>query len=180
MPRSLLSRLAATLLLAACAAPDRVTAPPVPPIAIAPAPDPAATDGSASIAATRLALEAASHGLLYTSESDYPFTYVFRAGPVATPVTEAAFRAAFGVPAATPVEVITLDAFFARHIERVDPADPVGMALVPRYVALRETLRHVLRQTRVFRVGRIAIGCYVVGTDWAGHIVGLSTVSIET
>ena len=61
----------------------------------------------------------------------------------------------------------------ARHIERVDPYDDVAVALVPRYRVLRETIRHAVRDPVVFRVGRIAIDCYVVGTDWDGNVVGL-------
>ena len=73
-----------------------------------------------------------------------------------------------------------IDDFFARHIERVDPYDDVAVALVPRYRVLRETIRHAVREPVVFRVGRIAIDCYVVGTDWEGNVVGLTTVAIET
>jgi hypothetical protein len=128
----------------------------------------------------KLALERAAAGLLYTSESDYPFVYFFHQGPVARPLTVATFRAALAIRAATPVEVISLDAFFARHIERVDPYDSVAVSLVPRYVALRETIRTVVRDPVVFRVGTIAIDCYVVGTDRDGNIVGLTTIAIET
>jgi hypothetical protein len=52
--------------------------------------------------------------------------------------------------------------------------------LVPRYRKLRETVRQVLRNPQVFRVGRIAIDCYIVGYDRAGNLVGLRTVAIET
>ena len=78
------------------------------------------------------------------------------------------------------METITLDEFFGRHIERVDPDDPVAVALVPRYRVLRETVRHAVREPRVFRVGRIAIDCFIVGTDRNGDVVGLTTVAIET
>jgi hypothetical protein len=128
----------------------------------------------------RQRLERAAGDLLYTSESDHPFTYVFRAGPFTAPLDVATFRLAFGVPADVPVEQVGLDDFFARHIERVDPADEVAVALVPRYRRLRETLRHTLREPRVFRVGRIAIDCEIVGTDAAGNVVGLHTLAIET
>jgi hypothetical protein len=105
---------------------------------------------------------------------------VHLAAAAAVPLTADAFRAAAGVPADEPVEEQTLDAFFARHIERVDPADAEAVARVPRYRALRRTLRTSLRGTRVFRVGRIAIRCYVVGVDRHGHVVGLATTAIET
>lgn len=117
---------------------------------------------------------------IYRSESDYPFTWAFRPGPAAAPLDVAGYRAAFGVPADVPVAVVTLDEFFARHIERVDPYDPVAVALVPRYRHLRETLRRALPDVHVFRAGRIAVDCDLVGVDAEGHVVGLHTVAIET
>ena len=162
-----------TAALAACAPTERLAAPRAAPAAVE-------RELGVPIEVTRLRLERAASDLLYTSESDHPFRYVFRAGPVAGPLDVAAFRAAFEVPADVPVEVVGLDDFFARHIERVDPADTVAVALVPRYRHLRETLRHALAGTRVFRVGRIAIDCEIVGTDGAGNVVGLHTVAIET
>jgi hypothetical protein len=162
-----------TAMLAACAPADRLAAPPAPSAAIHP-------EGGAPVEVTRQRLERAAGDLLYTSESDHPFTYVFRAGPFTAPLDVATFRLAFGVPADVPVEQVGLDDFFARHIERVDPADEVAVALVPRYRRLRETLRHTLREPRVFRVGRIAIDCEIVGTDAAGNVVGLHTLAVET
>ena len=128
----------------------------------------------------RFVLEYASAGLTYLSESDYPFTYFFHTGPAPTPLTVSAFRSVVGIPADSAVEEISIDDFFARHIERVDPSDPAAVALVPRYVNLRESIRNALRHPRVFRVGRIAITCYIVGTDRSANIVGLTTVAIET
>jgi hypothetical protein len=129
---------------------------------------------------TKFALEHAARGLLYLSESDFPFTYYFHAGPAPTPLTIDAFRATVGIPADSLIEERTLDEFFARHIELVDPADSAAVALVPRYIFLRETIRNAVRQPRVFRVGRIAIKCYIVGTDQSANIVGLTTIAIET
>lgn len=128
----------------------------------------------------RVRLERAADGLLYTSESDYPFIWFHDAGPAPVPLTAAALLAAAHEPADEPVEVASLDGFFARHIERVDPYDPVAVALVPRYRHLRETIRLTVPGVRVFRVGRIRIRCYLVGTTEAGEVVGLSTVAIET
>ncbi len=163
--------------LAACVPAERLAAPRT---------APGATSATAErtvgvpIDVTRQRLERAAGDLLYTSESDYPFRYVFRPGPFAGALDVSTFRAAFGVPPDVPVEIVALDDFFARHIERVDPVDAAAVALVPRYRHLRETLRNTLTDTRVFRVGRIAIDCEIVGTDAAGNLVGLHTVAIET
>ena len=132
----------------------------------------------------RARLELASGDLLYTSESDYPFTWFAGAPPasvpLALPLSIGTMRAVVGAPPDAPAEVISLDAFFARHIERVDPYDSAAVALVPRYVALRETIRRTLPGVQVFRIGAIQVHCYAVGVDREGHVVGLETIAIET
>jgi hypothetical protein len=125
-------------------------------------------------------LEHAADGLLYTSESDFPFEFFCAPAQVADTLTAEAFRAIAGVAADAPFEEISVDDFFARHIERVDPNDAVAVALVPRYQELKEAVFETLHEPRVYRVGTIAIGCYVVGTDKRGNVAGLTTTSIET
>lgn len=170
--------LAALLLpLAACST-DRIAAPIAPPAAATPAGYVAGEGLPAPLA--RYLLERASAGLTYTSESDYPFTWYGNPGSVGTPLTIKGFRAALGIPADVPVEQVDLDRFFGRHIEWIDPYDPVSVSLVPRYENLKATIRYALRTPTVFRVGRIAIDCYIVGYDRAGALAGLKTVAIET
>ncbi len=131
-------------------------------------------------AVIRTRLEHAADGLLYTSESDYPFVWYQSDGFATTPLTEQGFRVAARLSDAAVVETTDLDVFFARHIERVDPNDPAQVAMVPHYRHLRETIRRTLPDVRVYRVGRIAIDCYIVGTDSDGRVVGLTTIAIET
>jgi Nuclease A inhibitor-like protein len=126
----------------------------------------------------RQQIERAAAGLLYTSESDYVFDYVTLPS-VPGQVLEPDQIAALVGHAGQPVAEITLDEFFARHIERVHPADPASVALVPRYRALEETLRAALGNVRVFRIGTSQIDCYVLGTV-PGGLAGLHTVSVET
>lgn len=132
------------------------------------------------VAAVRRRLEDAAQDLLYTSESDYPFTFYHRSARLTAPLNRARFRAVAGVPADSTVEEMSLDDFMARHIERVDPNDAAAVALVPRYRALKRAIRETVRAPRVFRVGRIAIRCYLVGVDAFGNVTGLETVAIET
>jgi len=181
MPRARLFTLLFPLLAAAaaCASADSIAGPAAATSLIGIAAPPIAQVE----ADPQLAIMAAAEGLLYTSESDYPFTYFTHAmprGSASVAPTVAQLRAMLAIPASTPVEIITLDKFFERHIERADPADAVAQALIPRYVALRETLRASLYEVQVYRVGTIAIECYVVGLDENGDLAGLTTISIET
>jgi hypothetical protein len=124
-------------------------------------------------------LEAAAAGLLYTSEGDAPFEYVELGTADGTALMPDSFARLAGIAPGTRVEEVTLERFFAGHIEASDPGDPHGVALRDRYRTLRETLRGSLDEVRVFRVGNVEIRCYAVGR--AGDaIVGLATTAWET
>lgn len=126
-------------------------------------------------------LEQAVKGLVYSSEGDYPFEYCrLEASAGDWPPTPDRFARLVSAPAGTRVEERTLDDFFARHVETVDPLDSGSQALRPRYDALRSQLRATLGDVRVFRVGRTRVRCYVVGVGPEGEIAGLSTTAIET
>jgi Nuclease A inhibitor-like protein len=131
-------------------------------------------------AALRARLEQAADGLLYTSESDYPFEFVFFPGAGDTPPGVDAFAVAAGAAPDAPRQERTLERFFAPHVERSDPADAESQRLRPRYEALRELLRTELRGTTVYRIGEVEIQCYVVGGDGHGNLAGLRTVAVET
>lgn len=128
----------------------------------------------------RARLERASAGLTYGSEADHPFEFFFLAGAGDKPPGADAFARRVGAPADAPRQERDLDKFFARHIDRTDPADAQSQALRPRYEALRETLRTALRWTTVYRVGQVKVQCYVVGGDGRGNLAGLRTVAVET
>jgi hypothetical protein len=172
-PRSM--RTAAALLVAtllgACAPVDDASNPDIP----------QSTDEEARVCrttperATRLALEAASRGLLYTSESDYPFDYVsYPTAPLGR-LTGAQLLATLGRPADTAVEVRTLDRVFSHLVNPEVTGDDA-----PRFAALERTIRQRLTYVQVFAVGTIQVHLYVVGRDRCGALVGLHTISIET
>ncbi|MDB4882655.1 MAG: Nuclease inhibitor-like protein, partial [Gemmatimonadetes bacterium] len=111
-------------------------------------------------------LESAADGLVYSSESDRPFTFVRFDGasvPVAqlTPDEIAAVTDSLGAN----VTETSLDELLARHIERVDMQDAESRRLIPRYEALRDTMRSALGDVRVFRLGAIEVRCLALGND---------------
>jgi hypothetical protein len=130
----------------------------------------------------RIELEQAADGLVYSSESDRPFTFVRLAG-VTTPIgslTPAAVAAAAGSPGAR-AEELSLSRFLAPHLSQYDPADVRAGALIPRYEALRDLLTTRLGRVRVFRLGAIEIRCLVLGNDpRTGELAGVETVAVET
>ena len=132
--------------------------------------------------ALRAHLERAAEGLTYTSEIDAPFEFVYapRRGGGAGPLTAREAASLLGAGAEEPVGERTLDAYFARHVERVDPHDAASMALVPRYAALKAALGESLGDARAVRVGSVEVRCYVVGLDARGDVAGLATRALET
>ncbi|MEO6528056.1 MAG: nuclease A inhibitor family protein [Gemmatimonadaceae bacterium] len=127
-------------------------------------------------------LESAAEGLVYSSESDRPFTFVRFEGasvPIAelTPDEIAALADSLGAD----VTESSLDELLARHIERVDMQDAAARGLISRYEALRDALRESLGNVRVFRMGKIEVRCFALGNDpVTGEIVGIETVAVET
>ena len=138
------------------------------------------TDSNVADPALRERLEREAEGLTYTSESDRPFEFFFLPGAGDRPPGAEAFARLAGAPESAPVEERDLDDFFMRHAETSDPYDAEAQRIRPRYEALRETLRHELRWTTVYRIGRIEVQCYVVGGDGHGNLAGVRTVAVET
>lgn len=128
------------------------------------------------------ALEAAAEGLVYSSESDRPFTAVFvprERLPDATRLAPEDVARLAGLPLARQA-TRTPDDFLARHVVPADPADVAAAALSPRYEALLALLRQHLPDATVVRMGRIEVRCWMVGRDADGNLVGLETVAVET
>jgi hypothetical protein len=129
---------------------------------------------------TRRALADAAAGLVYSSESDYPFEPFAAAKPNEWPMPPRAFARSVGEADAVPATERSLGDFLARHIETSDPYDTRAQAIRPRYEALKGELETRLRDVRVYRVGIVRIRCYVVGLDDAGTLSGLRTTAVET
>ena len=126
-------------------------------------------------------LREAASGLLYTSEGDHAFDVVSVPGGAGTwPLDAAQFASLMQLPAGTHVTTQSIEQFFARHIERADPADATLQAMRPRYEKLRDIVKTELRDARVFRAGEVEVRCYVVGSDANGNLCGLATTSTET
>jgi Nuclease A inhibitor-like protein len=116
-------------------------------------------------------LSEAVDGLLYMSESDYPFAVFLWHLP--EPLTAQAVLAKAKLKKNTPVSVIPWEQFIE---PLVNPAQPTA----ERYKCLKALLTEHLESLQVFRLGRVEINIYIVGKTVNGSQVGLSTKSIET
>jgi Nuclease A inhibitor-like protein len=122
-------------------------------------------------------LEQASEGLLYISESDYPFEVI---SWQTIPLTPEQILAQTGHPKNTPVQTVDFDKFFAQATQEKDWYGPEEKATVAKYLQLVETLKGSLKEIQIYRVGETELDVYIVGKTSTGSLAGLSTKVVET
>ncbi len=125
-------------------------------------------------------LKSASDGLLCMSESDYPFEVFLWESPELRPLTPQKILQQTGHPQNTPLEVVTVDNFFKVATTEQDWYGEEEKATLQKYQALVETLKQILSNPDVYRLGEREIDVYIVGQTPAGALAGLSTKIIET
>ncbi|HUQ31235.1 MAG TPA: nuclease A inhibitor family protein [Pyrinomonadaceae bacterium] len=117
-------------------------------------------------------------GLLFMSESDYPFDIFYMEGQ--TEMSAEYIRELSGEPADSPVEVKTVDEFFRVAISEPDWKGKAELAVAERYQSLLKLLKENLDGLKVYRVGQVNIAVYIVGRAQTGNWLGLSTRVVET
>src|SRR5215210_5496759 len=106
-------------------------------------------------------LEQAIAGLLFMSESDYPFqTFLWKDN---VDVTEGYLREQAGKGVDAPVKAQSVDAFFRAAVSEPDWKGAEEIAVAKRYQALVGWLKENLYNLKVYRVGEIDIQVYVPG-----------------
>ncbi len=127
----------------------------------------------------KAALEKAIDQLLWTSETDAPFTLVEWPNKVDRLNIET-FQGWLNLGPETLAECREFDEFFALATEAQDWHGEEEMALVKRYRALVKLLKKSLTQLQIFRFGEINLEVYIVGQTVEGHWIGLHTQAVET
>lgn len=141
----------------------------------------------------RAALESATNGMIWMSESDDPFTYVQYDGAAANVASVDDFRRVLGVEAGRPAQERTLADTLGWRVRHEPGESPEEAAEVDRHIALQRLLESNLTDIRVYRVGSPdalashdgsdiygEIHVYIVGRNAYGDLVGLKTISVET
>ncbi|HEY0324071.1 MAG TPA: nuclease A inhibitor family protein [Pyrinomonadaceae bacterium] len=123
-------------------------------------------------------LEQAIAGLLFMSESDYPFqTFLWKDN---VEVTEGYLRELAGKGVDAPVTAQSVDEFFRAAVSEPDWKGAEEIAVAKRYQALVGWLKENLSNLKVYRVGEIDIQVYIQGSSGSGSWIGISTRVIET
>jgi Nuclease A inhibitor-like protein len=125
-------------------------------------------------------LKQASDGLLFMSESDYPFEVFLWSAQAQDALTNQKLLQITGHPQDALVEIVDLDYFFRNSAQEKDWHDEQQKQTVKKFQSLVETLKANLADIRVYRVGIISIDVYIVGKTKFGDLAGLSTKVVET
>jgi hypothetical protein len=176
------------------------------------APEPPVTSSEQEVSGTEAELarlqrqvERITDGLLFLSESDARFIFVSDAEAGVTEVTPEAVvaflsdeqdgRTDLFLPsneplaplADRPFEVLDADAFFARILNNLDPADLASRETARRLRQLQRTLERNLEDLTVIRFGdpgRTDVGgvvsIFIVGRTADGALAGVLTGAVET
>ena len=118
------------------------------------------------------------NGLLFFSESEYPFQLLDWGSQKPDQVKAAIISRH---PAGSPVEQIAADDFFHKIIRNMNNGgDENMMKIGKRYAAMQEFIHTNLSSASIWRCGKIEIGIYIVMNTKDGHCLVLHTTSIET
>ena len=122
-------------------------------------------------------LKQASQGLLWQSESDYPFEVIYWEN--VKNISSKVLQVTNCTPKTT-IEVRELNKFFSQATEEKDWYNDEEMAECKRYQDLVNLLKTNLTDIKVYRVGEVEVNCYILGKTESSSIAGLSTISVET
>jgi hypothetical protein len=119
-----------------------------------------------------IALQKASAGLLYPSDTDAPFE-AFSWGKATGDLTPKTAQKLAGVGPKNAANQVTLTEFFENLTsDESDDAD--------KYKALLKVVNEQLSGVKVYRFGDVELDIYLVGKTKEGDWAGLKTKSVET
>jgi len=125
-------------------------------------------------------LKKATNGLLFGSESEFPFEVFCWESPDLIPLTAAKLLQQTGHGSDTPIEMVTVDDFFQVATTEQEWHSPEEKAVVKQNQMLVDTLKNCLRDIKVYRLSTIEIDVYIVGITPSGSLAGIATKVVET
>jgi hypothetical protein len=121
--------------------------------------------------------KAATAGLLFMSESDYPFEVSAHKDQKVSPEVLVADA---GLPTDTHIEKMSVDDFFSPAIREYEGQSDEARALAARYRELISLIKQTLADPAVFKLGTINMPVYIVGSEPGGGAIWLKTRVVET
>jgi Nuclease A inhibitor-like protein len=128
-------------------------------------------------------LQNAASGLLWISESDYPFeafVWNIQSSNPENFLRAQQLRQYTGHASDTPVKTLEIDRFFAPATRVENWHDESKAKEVLQYQALVKQLKDELKNLSVYLLGTVELDIYIIGKTPSGNWAGLSTKAIET
>jgi histidine triad (HIT) family protein len=122
-------------------------------------------------------LQSLSDGLLFLSESDYPFELVYYPQPPETQDLASLLPQWLGLGVESKVMVEELSYFFQHHTST--DLDFVDEEKAQQFRELQTFLEENLPEVQVYRVGIRRITAFILGRTAGGDVVGLKTTKVE-
>jgi hypothetical protein len=123
-------------------------------------------------------LREASAGLLFMSESDYPFEVVLWEGR--SEISPEFLRQQTGEAFDATVQTQTVEEFFRVAASEAEWRSAQERVEAKRYQALIRLMKENLSGLKVYRVGQTNIPVYIIGKSLSGNWLGLATRVVET
>jgi hypothetical protein len=122
-------------------------------------------------------IKAAADGLLFMSESDYPFELIELSNNSSI---ESQLLQLSGKDASTAIEKQTLEYFFRNSVTSYPTDDAVQKQTIQRFQNLKNIIEQTLKDIEVYRIGSVQIDAFIIGQLSDGTYGGLKTKLIET
>ncbi len=123
-------------------------------------------------------LREASAGLLFMSESDYPFEVVLWKGEAE--ISPEFLRQLTGEAFDAMVQTQTVEEFFRVAASEAEWRSAQELVEAKRYQALIRLLKENLSELIVYRIGKTNMPVYIIGKSLSGNWLGLATRVVET
>ena len=123
-------------------------------------------------------LREASAGLLFMSESDYPFEVVLWEGR--SEISPEFLRQLTYEASDAAVQTQAVEEFFRVAASEAEWRGAKELVEAKRYQAIIKLLKENLSELKVYRVGQTNIPVYIVGKSLSGNWLGLATRVVET
>jgi hypothetical protein len=119
-------------------------------------------------------------GLLFQSESDYPLTPLYVDAGGRKILSSHDVVSLVNSQGKGPAKIITLEEFFANATTERDWQGPREKETVKKFQSLVQTLKSLLSDIKVFRIGDTEAQVYILGRTASGDFAGVSTKVVET
>ena len=123
-------------------------------------------------------LQRTCEGLNFVSETDSEVVPVFGGEPLSNSILDV--LAAVGVSPSKHVTLVDPEQLFSRLTTKKEWFNEGQRANAASFKALKVLLDEELDQLKVFKVGKIRVTIYVLGSDREGKIVGVKMKAVET